>query len=553
MKKKIKFSTLLTAVLSVALSCYGEGARGDGFGGWDRGASFDKNREKTGRGAGQGKDIGRPGRGAGQGKDVGRPSRGAGQGKDVGRPSRGKYEDIQEFVDKYVRDDIKDKLNGFKGEWGFSDVKFTNVKSQTLTLRGTFMEKITCDVTFVPVNGVRHYIPVSWTVADDEDNGKLSDMLKGRIPSDVVPADVVSAKWLDSTSRRADTLRTSLGGRRESNSVKVPVGVPMAKSDYAGMFSVTVYRAKDGEGVYRPVKANGISEELVGYKPNRRCSFVSGRSGSPFGNSLLTEGKFKELGGVSSAGKGVGGAIRKASDAHSRAFAEAYADFVKLADEYRTVSREESGRRSADRRLHEARLQKLKPAKEESERIIGEAHKRLARAKNAIYAKNNAVKKAMTRRNTCKKRLESAENKLAQAEEAMAKNAVSLENARKTKPKGSRAVNMAARVLRQSEDDVKKCRSKVQSERQKLKAAEEKIAEAEREVKNNLAEQKEAAAALKKTKEEQAAIVKALSERIERDVMSPQNNDKKRCLEAGMKSAARRMDAAWNEISKHVR
>ena len=286
------------------------------------------------------------------------------------RASGGKrYVAPQDFVDRYVRDDIKRRLGDFTEKWGFVDVKLTDVQSELEAGFGMPIEKITCRVTLVPKDGVEFYMPVPWTAFGKEERSDISHLLNGVLTSKGVMTNVLPSAWIATAEQRRDEVRTALHNRLSFNVFKVPIGVPI--KDFTEMFTATVYRAKDGEGVYRPVKKNGIQSEMVKYSSRSRCNFTCGGGPKdPFGDSLMTGERLRELGGVPSTNDGDVHAVRSAFATNVLEFAEAFSSLAKAEKEYEAVVGDGNGSRFVRNKLKELRCRKLISAQQGAESEI---------------------------------------------------------------------------------------------------------------------------------------------------------------------------------------
>ena len=427
-----------------------------------------------------------------------------------------RYVDSQDFVDKYVRDDIKGRLDGFSAKWGFADVKLTNVKSELQTGYGMPIEKITCDVTLVPRNGSEHYVLTPWPGADEDRKKTLSGMLHGHISGDGAVTNIISAEWQGTASKRADAMRTSLEKSLISNPVKAPIGVPLKAKDLAGIFVATVYRAKDGEGVYRPVKSGGMQDELIEYESKLRCSFNWRRAGNPFGDSLVTAERLKELGGVSFADNEGVCAIRTAYNTHVGDFTAAFAELVKMSEEYNIIVRNRIGDHFLNNRF----------AWQDAVNIIKRARNRLSDARRDMSKCKDEIRIATNMLGSRKRDLAEAEKKLPQTIVNAEKERAKLAETRKTYGDSGRYVMLAKSWVQSAERSERDCRAQIGSLRKKIEMLEARIA----------------------TTRDQLERASTACASAETDLKKTESEQRER-LEVAMKDAAKRMDAAWEAIA----
>ena len=495
MKMKIRFLVLLTVSLSVVVPCYS----------WDNRAS-----------------------------------------------GGGRYVDLQDFVEKYVRDDITRSLDGFNAKWGFVDVKLSDAQSELEPDLVGHIEKVTCKVTLVPRRGVQHYIPVKWTVYDKEKGRELSNLLGRYFKDDGPIRNVLPAAWTATVHTRQEAVRTAVG-ETKFNVVKGPIAVPV--EDFTGMFTAKVYRTKDGEGVYRAVKKSGIQFAMVRYRSDSGCHFVDGGNPkNPFGDSLMTGERLRELGGVSLTDEDCVHAVKSAFALQVTNFTEAFTNLVAAAKEYESVVGDERGSYFVRNRLDELRRQKVYPAQERAERAIGTARKRLSEAQRSLKQSEYAVRRAIGERDYVSRNLAKAEERhkrsVADVEMERAKLAEARRSHAETSMviKNGRPVNRAVWRMERAEADEKSCRAKVDALRQKIESCETTISTSQQNVESAKAECAAAEAGLKQTEAEQTARVKAVSEEIEKEAIAAQQAEKTR-LESVIKAAAEKLDNAWQALA----
>ena len=426
------------------------------------------------------------------------------------------YADCQDFVDKYVRDDIRDKLDGFNAKWGFADVKLTNVKSELQAGYAMPVEEITCEVTLVPKYGSEHFILIPWPSVGEERKKTLSGQLHGYISRDRAMTNVISAEWLETASKRVEAVRISLDQNLISNPVKAPIGVPLKAQDLAGIFVATVHRAKDGEGVYRPVRSNGMRSELIVYKSKLRCSFNWRKAGSPFGDTLVTAERLKELGGVSFADEEGLYAIRAKYNTHVGNFAAAFAELVKMSDEYKIIVENRIGNHF----VHD------RSAKQNAVAIIQGARKRLSDARRDMSECKNEIRDLTYKLGNRKRDLPQAEARLPQTVVDAEKERAKLVELRKTYGETGRYISLAKSRVQAAERRERDCRARVESLRKEIEILEVRLTAERNRLESASAECATAEADLKKTVLEQT-----------------------KRLEVAMKDAAKRMDEAWKAIA----
>lgn len=489
MKMKIRFLVLLTVSLSVVVPCYS----------WDNRAS-----------------------------------------------GGGRYVDLQDFVEKYVRDDITRTLDGFNEKWGFVDVKLSDAR---LELEPDFVghiEKVTCKVTLIPKRGVQHYIPVSWTVYDKEKGRELSNQLGRDFKDDGPITNVLSSAWTATVYTRKETVRDVIG-KKKFNVVKAPIAVPV--KDFTGMFTARVYRAKDGEGVYRAVKKSDLQHDLVRYSSESDAHFLGGGySQDPFGDSLMTGDRLKELGGVSLTDDDGVRAVKSAFALHTTNFTEAFTNLVAAADEYKSVVGDAHGSRFVGDRLDVLRRQKVYPAQECAERAIGEARKRLRQAQRQAQRSEYAARDAVRARDHITRNLALAEESYRRSVARVETERAKLAEWRASNPDQSGRAGRRTRYVRQAEADVQNTQKKMDAMRQKLEACEAGIVATRQEAEKAAAECAAAETELKKIEADQAAQLKAVSEAIANEATVAQQAEKSR-LESVIKAAAEKLDNAWQALA----
>ena len=524
MKMNVQFLILLAAALSASVTCYGKGL-------WDHG--------RTGAERGEG---------------------------NLGRRSSGSqnYADLQDFVEKYVRDDIRHKLSGFSEKWGFVDVKLSDAKSELEPDFVGHIEKVTCRVTLVPKKGVRHYIPVEWTIdgMDKERARKVGYVLGGLLSENGPITNVLSKTWISAVHDRAHAVKNAVQRSECFNVVKTPIGVPV--EDFTGMFIASVYRTKDGEGVYRPVKKSGIQFAMFLYKfDSKNCAVVWEGSGvkchiregenpenlkNPFGDSLVTAERLKELGGVPSTNADAVRAVKSAFSTHTANFIEAFSALMAAQGEYEKVVGDSYGSRFVRDRLDELRRQREYPAQMRAERAIATAKRRLGDARHSVQRSEYAVRGAMRERDYISRNLVSAETNYTRAVAIAEQKRAKLAELRKSKPETSYFVRTAVRSVELAEAHEKSCQARVDALRQKLEANEANIVAARKNVETSKAERADAETKLTDTEAEQAAKLKAVSEAIANEVSVAQQAEKAR-LESVIRAAAEKLDNAWQALA----
>lgn len=527
MKMKIYFLVLWAAALSAGVTCYGKSW-------WDQGRT-------------------------GSERDEG----------NWGRRSSGSrnYVDLQDFVEKYVRDDLCRKLGDFSEKWGFVDVKLSDAKSELEPDFVGHIEKVTCRVTLVPKKGVRHYIPVEWTIdgVDKEKEREFTRLLGGYLNEEGPVTNVLSKAWITTTHERRDAVSNAICRWKKYNVVKSPIGVPV--QDFTGMFIARVYRAKDGEGVYRPVKKSGIQSDMIRYDfdskncsvgwqgSELKCYFTGGRNPeNPFGDSIMTGERLKELGGVPSTNADAVRAAQAAFSMHTANFIEAFTNLVAAAKEYESVVGDERGSYFVRNRLEELRRQRKYPAQERAERAIGKARKRLSEAQRSLKQSEYAVRRAIGERDYVSRNLAKAEERhrrsVADVEMERAKLADERRSHAETSMviKNGRTVKRTVRRVELAEAHEKSCQARVDALRQKIESCENTISTSQQNVEAAKAECAAAEAGLKQTEAEQTARVKAVSEEIEKEAVAAQQAEKIR-LESVIKAAAEKLDNAWQALA----
>jgi len=530
MKMKIHFLVLWAAALSASVTCYGKGW-------WDHG--------RTGAERGEG---------------------------NWGRRSSGSrnYADLQDFVEKYVRDDIRHKLSGFSEKWGFVDVKLSDAKSELEPDFVGHIEKVTCRVTLVPKKGVRHYIPVKWTIDGmDKDKERKADYVLGSLIRENGPiTNVLSKTWITAVHDRAHAVKNAVRRRECFNVVKAPIGVPV--EDFTGMFIASVYRTKDGEGVYRPVKKSGIQFAMFQYEfDSKNCAVVWEGSDvkchirggenpenlkNPFGDSLVTAERLKELGGVPSTNADAVRAAQAAFSMHTANFIEAFTNLVVAAKEYESVVGDARGSYFVRNRLDELRRQREYPAQERAERAIGKARKRLSEAQRSLKQSEYAVRRAIGERDYVSRNLAKAEERHKRSVADVEMERAKLADERRSHAETSMVIKNGGTVKRTvrrvefAEAHEKSCQARVDALRQKIESCETTISTSQQNVEAAKAECAAAEAGLKQTEAEQTARVKAVSEEIEKEAVAAQQAEKIR-LESVIKAAAEKLDNAWQALA----
>ena len=315
------------------------------------------------------------------------------------------------------------------------------------------------------------------------------------------------------------------------------------------MFTAEVYRAKDGEGVYRAVKKSGIQSAMVQYDSDSECDFIHGGDPEdPFGDSLMTGERLRELGGVPSTDDEGVQAVKSAFALHAANFTEAFTNLVAAAKEYESVVGDRHGSRFVCNRLDELRRQKVYPAQERAERAIGNAKKRLDEARRSVQQSEYAVRRAIGERDRVARNLAPAEEKHARAVANAEQKRAKLAELRKSSPETSHQVRKAVRSVELAEANEKSCRARVDALRQKIESCEANVSASRQKVGPAKAECAAAEAGLTQTEAEQAAHVKAVSEEVEKDAIAAQQAERAR-LESVIKAAAEKLDSAWQALA----
>lgn len=480
--------------------------------------------------------------------------------------SKTTYVGLDEFVEKYVGEDLKYSFYGFTSKWGISGAKFSNFKSQLDPCIGVgILEKVTCNVTLIPQEGVKHYVTVAWSVPDDmPDGAKLSEMVQALIPCMGTVTNVLGKKWCEEANRRAKEVEVSLKDSTICNVVKAPFGMPV--KDFTDAFSASVYRAKDEEGVYHPLKITKLQYDMVRYDSRLKHALLTSRNpdddddpndmvkneaNSPFGHTVLTEARLRELGGVPLTKVDEVRAVKEAYSTHVREFAVAFDALVKMAKEYDTVE----GGEYVRRHMAEEYKKRLRPEEQKAEQLINEESRRQRQAQREVRRCQSGVRAAKMQCGKCR-------HDLADAERAHTNAVLALERARMVRVgeqspdfgasrvdrKPFRRRRGSAGAVQKAEKNEAAYRAKVESARGRLEMAETAIVAAEQELEKVQANHAAAEADSAKAKSVQEGRIKALSEEIAQEVYAAQRAEKAR-LEAGLKASADQLEREWNALA----
>lgn len=369
------------------------------------------------------------------------------------------FSDAEAFVEKYVREDIAQTLGGFDEKWGFSGVEFSGVRSELVQSFAGTLEKITCEVTLVPKTGASHYIPIAWQVATEDDRRKLSDSLRGGPDERSVVTSVVSMVRVESLRRRAEAVKESLIPNLRFNTAKPPVCVKV--ENFKDMMTATVYRAKDDNGVFRPVRKDAMQQSLVMYDSKLRF------------DNLVTEKRLAELGGVVSGSEGCH-SVQAAFSENVRKFADLYGAFAQSCREYETAC---TPRRERD--LYEtARRQRLYPAQQEAERLISAAKTRFVRVQQSAKNRANVIPRVERSRDNANHDVENAQNGLERAEMARVAAEQRLAAAKEKYQETGVQVRLAGKNLRQAKSKVIDWEKKVEKMKALAESAEADVGKA---------------------------------------------------------------------------
>lgn len=450
------------------------------------------------------------------------------------------FSDVGAFVEKYVREDIAQALGGFADEWGFSGVEFADVRSELVQSPGGTLEKITCEVTLVPKSGVSHYIPIAWQVATEEERRKLSDSLWGGPDERSVVTGVVSVARAKSLRKQAEVVRESLVPNLRYNIIKPPVCVKVP--NFKDVMEATVYRAKDGNGVFRPITPiikDAVRHSFVKYSPKLKFDFSQRIENGPFGDGLVTEKRLAELGGVVS-GNDDSRSVQTAFSTNIRKFADRYAAFTQACKEYETAWTSHH-----ERNVYETeRRQRLYPVQQEAERLVSVANTRHVRAQQAVRNRANGIPKAERRRDNANRDVENAQKGLARAETAKVAAEQRLTAARAKHQETAGPVKLAVKNLQQAESKVIAWEQKVAKMKALAASAEAAIGEAQNACEAAKAELAEAETAHRQTSDDQAKRLRDLKAAIEADCAKKLSDERNGFAEA-IRKTADELDEIW--------
>ena len=447
------------------------------------------------------------------------------------------FSDVNAFVEKYVREDIAQMLGGFDEKWGFSGVEFADVRSELVQSFDRPIETITCEVTLVPKAGVSHYIPIAWQVLTEEDRRKLSDLFWGSPDERSVVTGVVSIAHIKSLQRQAAMVKESLIPNLRYNPIKPLVCVKVP--NFKNVMTATVYRAKDDNGVFRPVKKDAMQHSLVKYVSKLKFDISSSNEDGPFGDDLITEKHLAELGGIVS-GSDDARSVQVAFSTSVRRFADCYGAFTRSCKEYETAWTFHH-----ERKVYEAeRRQRLFPAQQDAERLISAAKTRFIRAQQTARNRANDIPKAERKRDNANRDFETAKNALTRAEITRTGAEERLTAARAKYQETSAPVKSAVKNLQQSESKVIACEQKVEKMKALAESAELAIVRAKNAYDSAKKELAEAETAHKQTDEEQAKRLRDLKAAIEADCEKKLSIERTSLAESIKKTVAE-LDEIW--------